>query len=109
LFRSCFADGCEADYGDIGTWHSADEITSFMKEMHDPLGPTLHRITNCAVELKGDIDASSRCYVDALVTGRDGLAYRVAGYYDDDLVCDGDAWKIARRSFTMVRLDVTPG
>jgi SnoaL-like domain len=28
LFRSCFTDDCMADYGDIGVWHGADEITA---------------------------------------------------------------------------------
>jgi hypothetical protein len=43
LFRSCFADRCEVDYGDIGSWHGADAITTWMREVHDPLGPTLLR------------------------------------------------------------------
>ena len=27
LFRTCFTDDCEADYGEIGVWHGADVIT----------------------------------------------------------------------------------
>jgi 3-phenylpropionate/cinnamic acid dioxygenase small subunit len=105
LFRSCFADACEADYGDIGTWNGADELTKCMREMHEPLGPTLHRITNQAVELGGDDEATARSYVDALVTGPDnGSVYRIAGYYDDELARDADGWKITRRRFTMVDL-----
>jgi 3-phenylpropionate/cinnamic acid dioxygenase small subunit len=107
LFRSCFADGCQADYGDIGAWHDADGITDFMREMHEPLGFTLHRITNQAVELDGDDAASARSYVDALVMGPESSSpVRVAGYYDDELVRDVDGWKIARRRFTMVHLDM---
>ena len=49
LFRSCFTDDCEADYGEIGVWHSADEITEWMRATHEPCGHTLHRITNQAV------------------------------------------------------------
>jgi 3-phenylpropionate/cinnamic acid dioxygenase small subunit len=107
LFRSCFADGCEADYGDVGAWSGAEELTMFMREMHEPLGPTLHRITNQNVELRGDDEATARSYVDALVMGPDnGSAYRVAGYYDDELVRDVDGWKITRRRFTMVHLEI---
>ena len=107
LFRSCFADGCEADYGDVGDWKGADEFTTFMREMHEPLGPTLHRITNQTVELRGDDEATARSYVDALVKGPDnGSVYRIAGYYDDELVSDVDGWKVTRRRFTMVHLEI---
>ncbi len=44
-----FADDCEADYGSIGQWHSGDEITEWMRETHEPVGHTLHRITNQAL------------------------------------------------------------
>jgi 3-phenylpropionate/cinnamic acid dioxygenase small subunit len=107
LFRSCFADGCEADYGDVGAWKGADEITAFMREMHEPLGPTLHRITNETVELRGEDEATARSYVDALVIGPDnGSSYRIAGYYDDELGRDVDGWKITRRRFTMVHVEI---
>ena len=59
--------------------------------MHEPLGPTLHRITNQTVELRAVDQATARSYVDALVVGpNDGFAYRIAGYYDDELVRDVD-------------------
>jgi 3-phenylpropionate/cinnamic acid dioxygenase small subunit len=110
LFRSCFADRCEADYGDVGAWQSADDITDFMREVHEPLGPTLHRITNQAVELQGDDEATARSYVDALVMGPDlESANRVAGFYDDELVRSTDGWKITRRRFTMVHLEMGQG
>jgi 3-phenylpropionate/cinnamic acid dioxygenase small subunit len=109
LFRSCFADGCDADYGDIGAWHDADGITDFMREMHEPLGATLHRITNQAVELRSDDEATARCYVDALVMGPDGSPVRVAGYYDDELAREDDGWKITRRRFTLVHLEMGAG
>ena len=107
LFRSCFADRCEADYGDIGAWQGGDDITDFMREMHEPLGPTLHRITNQVVELQGDDEATARSYVDALVMGPDLVsAHRVAGFYDDNLVRGADGWRITRRRFTMVHLEM---
>jgi 3-phenylpropionate/cinnamic acid dioxygenase small subunit len=110
LFRSCFADGCEVDYGDIGAWKGADDITEFMRDMHEPLGPTLHRITNQVIELQGDDAATARSYVDALVMGPDGgSANRVAGYYDDGLVRGAEGWKITRRRFTMVHLEMGQG
>lgn len=104
LFRSCFADDCSADYGDIGVWSGADEITEWMRASHDPCGPTLHRLTNVTVR-RTDTGASARAYVDAIVMLPDSdLGANAAGYYDDELVRTDDGWKIATRRFTSVRM-----
>jgi len=105
LFRTCFTDDCDADYGDIGHWHGADEITEWMAGTHEPCGHTLHRITNVAVDPPGDDHdrATARSYVDALVLGPDNTSgVRATGVYDDELVRTGDGWRIARGRFTMV-------
>ena len=105
LLRSCFTDDCIADYGDIGTWHGADEIAAWMEQSHAPCGHTLHRITNIAVTPDGD-GVTTRCYVDALVMMADNESgARAIGYYDDALVPTDDGWKIARRRFTLVRME----
>jgi 3-phenylpropionate/cinnamic acid dioxygenase small subunit len=103
LFRTCFTDDCEADYGEIGVWRGADVITGWMERSHAACGHTLHRITNLAIEPNGD-GVAARSYVDALVMGPDGTGTRAVGYYDDELVATKDGWKIARRRFTMVLL-----
>jgi 3-phenylpropionate/cinnamic acid dioxygenase small subunit len=104
LFRTCFTEDCEADYGEIGVWHGADEITGWMRESHAPAGNTMHRITNEVVtSTAGGVTA--RSYVDAIVMGPDNEhGTRACGYYDDELVDTGAGWKIARRRFTMVLL-----
>jgi 3-phenylpropionate/cinnamic acid dioxygenase small subunit len=112
LLRSCFTDDCEVDYGDIGRWHGAAEIVEWMRRVHEPCGHTMHRITNQTVTAKGD-GVSARSYVDALVMSADNQSgTRATGYYDDELVVTDDGWKIARRRFTLVLLqlvsDVTP-
>jgi 3-phenylpropionate/cinnamic acid dioxygenase small subunit len=111
LFRTCFADECDADYGAIGHWRSADEITEWMREMHEPCGHTLHRITNIVVDVVDDRSATARSYVDALVFGGDNQGGgRAAGYYDDELTRSPDGWRITTRRFTAVHLDtVGPG
>ena len=38
LFRSCFTEDCEVDYGDIGVWHSAAEVTGWMRDVHEACG-----------------------------------------------------------------------
>jgi len=104
LLRSCFTDDCFADYGDIGQWNGGDEITAWMRASHEPLGVTLHRITNAEVRWEGDL-VMARCYVDALVTGPGGVGgAQACGFYDDVVVSTDDGWKIARRSYTMVRV-----
>jgi 3-phenylpropionate/cinnamic acid dioxygenase small subunit len=111
LFRSCFTDDCEADYGAaIGVWHSGDEITAWMEQSHATCGFTLHRITNVAVA-PNDHGVTARSYVDAIVMGPGNeTGTQSIGFYDDELVQTGEGWKVARRRFTMVhlRLDLGP-
>ena len=104
LFRSCFTDDCEADYGDIGSWRGADAITAWMERVHSVCGHTLHRITNQAVFTQGD-GVAARSHVDAIVMGPDNRSgTRAVGYYDDLFERTGNGWKIARRTFTLVLL-----
>jgi 3-phenylpropionate/cinnamic acid dioxygenase small subunit len=108
LLSSCFTDDCHADYGAIGVWHGADEITEWMRQVHEPCGHTLHRITNETVTPNGD-GVAARSYVDALVMFADNQSgTRATGYYDDELVDTDDGWRIARRRFTMVLLQLVP-
>ena len=110
LLRSCFTDDCDADYGSIGVWHGAEEITAWMRQAHEPAGSSLHRITNVAVTPTDDGDrVTARSYVDALVLFADNASGTQAlGTYDDELVRTGDGWRIARRRFTMVLLRLVP-
>ena len=101
LLRSCFTDDCDADYGKIGHWHGADEITAWMAQTHEPLGPTLHRITNVSVDLEQD-PVASRCYVHAIIVLPDRSALHAYGFYDDEFVLSAAGPTIARRVFTQV-------
>jgi len=108
LFRTCFTADCDVDYGDIGHWHGADEVTAWMRDTHDQVGPTLHRITNVTVTPRGR-GASARSYVHAVVTLPDGAAaVHAYGHYVDDLVESAGSWKIARRHFTTVTTELHP-
>jgi 3-phenylpropionate/cinnamic acid dioxygenase small subunit len=101
-FRRCFTEDCVADYGDIGTWHGADEITAWMDQAHQGAGHTLHRITNESVVAEGD-GARARCYVDAIIMGADNqTGIRAVGFYDDELAHTKHGWQIRRRRFTSV-------
>jgi 3-phenylpropionate/cinnamic acid dioxygenase small subunit len=102
LFRTCFTDDCLADYGDIGVWHDADSLTSWMERAHSSCGHTMHRITNQQIGVGGE-DATARSYVDAVILAADNLTGTHAlGYYDDELVRTEQGWKISTRRFTMV-------
>ena len=102
LFRTCFTDDCVADYGDIGTWNGAEEITAWMDQAHREAGYTLHRITNQAVVPEED-RVRARCYVDAIVMGADNLTgVRAVGFYDDELLQTEHGWQIHRRRYTSV-------
>jgi 3-phenylpropionate/cinnamic acid dioxygenase small subunit len=105
LLRSCFTTDCEADYGDIGSWHGADEITGWMRDVHEGCGYTLHRITNIAVQMIDGDHAEARCYVDALVLVADNQSGAQArGVYEDQLVRSGHEWRVRHRVYTMVHL-----
>lgn len=104
LFRTCFSQDCEADYGSFGRWRGPREITDYMEAAHRQMGATLHRITNIVVENCND-EMRARSYVDAILTEptQGGITHRATGYYDDTLVRTSGGWKISRRRFTMVK------
>ncbi len=100
-FRTCFTADVLAEYKDIGTWRGVDEITDFMAEVHAPMGPTLHRLSNIDVVVTGDT-ATARTYVDVVLTFDGGSGLNDIGFYDDDLVRTDDGWRIAHRRYTSV-------
>lgn len=105
LFRTCFTDDVRCEYDEIATWNGVDEITEFMKMAHEPMGHTLHRLSNIAIEVDGDT-ATSRTYVDGYLLMPDGQSgSRAIGYYDDELVRTPDGWRIARRHFVGARME----
>lgn len=104
LFRTVFADDCELDYGEIGSWRGVDAVTDFMEKVHAMAGHTLHRLSNQAVAVDGD-KAVARTYVDALIMAADNQSgVNGIGFYDDEIVRTSAGWRIARRRFTAVRV-----
>ncbi|MCU1391367.1 MAG: polyketide cyclase [Ilumatobacteraceae bacterium] len=104
LFRTCFTEDCEADYGSIGVWRDAAAICEWMERVHAACGHTMHMISNQVVSVNDGV-VTARSYVDSIVMGPDNLrGVRATGYYDDDLVHGADGWRIARRRFTMVTI-----
>lgn len=105
LFRSCFTDDFRGDYGQFGNWHSREAFAATMQQMHESVGPTLHRMSNTVIACAAD-DTRARTYVDAILTPRqaDDSHHQAVGYYDDELVRTREGWKIRSRRFTAVRI-----
>lgn len=102
LFRSCFTADVRAEYDGLPAWDGVDAITDYMTEAHAPMGHTLHRLSNVAIEVDGG-RATARTYVDAVLMAADGASgVNAVGFYDDELVDGPDGWRIARRRFTAV-------
>jgi hypothetical protein len=99
LFRSLWTDDVDADYGRIGHFRSAEQITEFMAASHARMGSTWHRLSNFDVDVQGD-SATARTYLHAVlnVDKDDPDAWLdVIGHYDDTLVRTPAGWKICRR------------
>ena len=103
LLSTVFTADADLDYGEVGHWNSAAEITEFMDLAHRGAANTLHRMSNQVVSVDGDA-ATARTYVDALILGPDGSGVNAIGYYDDEAVRTTDGWRISKRTFTSVRL-----
>jgi 3-phenylpropionate/cinnamic acid dioxygenase small subunit len=106
LFRTCFIDDVQADYGDgVGAWTGVDAITEYMDVMHVDMLDTKHFLSNFVIEVAGDT-ASASSYVHAiLVVTDDPLTwYEPVGRYEDRLVRTPDGWRISHRIFHSTRM-----
>ena len=103
MLSTVFTADADLDYGEVGHWTGAAEVTEFMDLAHRGAANTLHRMSNQIVDVNGDA-ATARTYVDALILGPDGSGVNAIGYYDDELGRTGDGWRISKRTFTSVRL-----
>ena len=103
MLSTVFTADADLDYGEVGHWTGAAEVTEFMDLAHRGAANTLHRMSNQIVDVNGDA-ATARTYVDALILGPDGSGVNAIGYYDDELARTGDGWRISKRTFTSVRL-----
>lgn len=106
LFRTCWADEVDIDYGDLGRYTNADEFTALMEQVHGGMGQTYHRISNPAVEVDGN-RATARSYVHAVlqaVPGDSNSWIDALGHYDDELARTADGWRIVKRTTDIARV-----
>src|SRR3546814_18072425 len=66
LFRTCFSEDCETDYGTFGRWRGPREVTENMQQAHEQFVPTLHQMTNFTFASDG-VQVRARTYVGALI------------------------------------------
>ena len=106
LLRTCFTDDVIVDYDTLGQYTCADKLTEVMKQTHDKMGPTYHRVSNFVIDVDGD-RAAVRSYVHAvlLITPGDPSNWLDAvGHYDDEFVRHPAGWQISRRVSRVARL-----
>jgi 3-phenylpropionate/cinnamic acid dioxygenase small subunit len=106
LFRTCWTDDIDVDYGDLGHFETAEALTDLMTRVHDGMGPTYHRISNLAIKVDGD-RATARSYVHALlmaISGDQSSWVDALGHYDDELARTPDGWRIAKRTTNIARV-----
>lgn len=109
VFRSAFTEDCVLDYGEIGTFDGVDAVAEFMDQSHSMAGHTMHRLSNIVIALDGD-RATARTYVDGLILAADNASgVNAIGIYDDEIVRTANGWRIARRTFTAVRITAVGG
>ncbi|ULE31791.1 nuclear transport factor 2 family protein [Mycobacterium sp. IDR2000157661] len=106
LFRTCWADEVDIDYGDLGRYTDPDEFTALMEQIHGGMGQTYHRIANPAVAVDGD-RATARSYVHAVlqaVPDDTNSWIDALGHYDDELVRTAEGWRINKRTTNIARV-----
>lgn len=104
LLASCFTEDAVSDYGEIGVWRSAHEITDYMAATHADMPNTKHMMHNVVVEVTDADHATAVTYVHVVLVLADPSQWIDAvGHYDDVLVRRDGQWRIAERRFTMAR------
>jgi 3-phenylpropionate/cinnamic acid dioxygenase small subunit len=105
LLRSCWTDEINVDYQQLGRFTSPDALTDLMRQLHENMGPTYHRMSNFVINVDGD-KATVRSYVNAvLMLQPDDTTNWVEalGHYDDVFVRTADGWKIRQRISSTAR------
>jgi len=99
LLRSCWTDEIDVDYQQLGRFTTADALTDVMRQLHENMGPTYHRMSNIVIAVDGD-RATVRSYVQAvlMLQPNDSTNWVDAlGHYDDVFVRTPDGWRISER------------
>lgn len=100
-FRGLFTDDCRLDLSQvIGLYEGADGIRGFCETMRSLPIVMRHLLTNVVVRGEGD-RATVESYVLAITGPEGGPMSQTTGFYDDELVRQGGAWRIRSRKLTL--------
>jgi 3-phenylpropionate/cinnamic acid dioxygenase small subunit len=106
LFKTCWARDAVADYGQLGHFTDVEALTDVFGAVHDPMGPTYHRMSNFVIDVEGE-RARVRSYFHAvlmLVPGDTTNWIDAVGHYDDTFVRTADGWRIESRTVNTARM-----
>lgn len=72
------------------------EIAAFGRDLQETM-PNLHHVmSNFAIDVSGD-RATGRCELNEFMALPEAIVPNVQGWYEDEYVFDGEAWRIAHR------------
>jgi 3-phenylpropionate/cinnamic acid dioxygenase small subunit len=106
LFRTCWTADVRADYEQVGQFTDVETLTDIMQLVHNPMGPTYHRMSNFVIDVNGD-HAAVRSYFHAVLLLSPGDStnwFDAVGHYDDEFSKTADGWRISRRNVHTARL-----
>lgn len=109
MFRACWTDDIDAEYGTIGHFSTADALTQRMTQFHQPMGASNHLLSNIVVQFAPDDADRARVtsYVHAVLMlspGTPAVSVDEVGSYEDVFVRTAAGWRIRGRTFHQTRL-----
>ena len=99
-----FTDSCRADYGQFGTFDTAQAVADWMRGAHVGL-TSHHALANISVKVDGE-RATARSYVTVTILASAASSMlRTGGEYRDVLTRVDGRWRIAERTYRTVWQD----
>jgi hypothetical protein len=100
-----FAERCTADYGQFGSFESAQAVHDWMRDAHVGL-TSQHAMANIVIDVDGD-HATARSYVTVTIVRTDtpSAMLRTGGEYRDRLARVDGSWRISERAYRTVWQD----
>ena len=95
LYRSLFTDDAEIDYTAAGGIQgTVDEVVAWMTTTMEMFSATQHLVSNEMVSIDGDRATARAMFFNPMqFAGDDAPYFDCGGWYNHELVRDGDGWK----------------
>ena len=103
LFRSCFAEGATATYGDRLSFDDPDAIVAYLRENLGPSMITLHQVHHPELDVDGDEATGTWCLMDRVIMTDYRLLLDGASTYHDRYVRGDDGrWRISHTGYDRI-------